>query len=330
MGARMKPDFRIEADGADATVRIRDRLLSLTVTEEDGEKADRLSLRLDDRDGRLEFPEIEAKLELWLGFRGQALSYIGQFEIDGVSGKGGPDTMTISATAIDLKSPARAPRSRAWENKSLSDIVGVIAGEAGLEPVVSDSIAGQTWPYLAQTAESDLNFLTRIAAELDATAKAAGGRLIVAKRGEDTTPGGDEVEAVVIARNRLQPGWTWDLNEREKYGTVEAEWADTGAGQQRKVKRGSDGPVRRIRHVYSSEQEADRAAQAELDKAQRRRLKINATLAGFEPALYAGGRAEFTGLRRELSGEWHVEQVTHELGAGLFTSLRARKDFAEG
>lgn len=326
----MIPDFRIEADGADATAKIRDRLLNLRVTEEDGEKADRLSLTLDDREGRLEFPEIEAKLELWLGFRGQALSYIGQFEIDGVSGEGGPDKMTISATAIDLKSPVRAPRTRAWEDRSLSDIVSEIAGEADLEPVVSESIADKTWAYLAQTAESDLNFLTRIAKDLDATAKAAGGRLIVAKRGEDTTPGGDEVEAVAIPRNRLQPGWSWELDEREKYGAVEAEWADTGAGQQRKVKRGSDAPVRRLRHVYGSEDEAGRAASAELEKAQRGRLKITATLAGFEPALYAGGRVEFSGLRAELSGEWHVDQVTHELGAGLFTSLRARKDFEEG
>lgn len=323
----MIPDFRIEADGADATAKIRDRLLRLSVTEEDGEKADRLSLTLDDRDGRLEFPEIEAKLKLWLGFRRQALAYIGQFEIDGVSGEGGPDTMTISATAIDLKSPARAPQTRAWEDKTLSEITEAIAAEAGLEAVVSESIADQKWPYLAQTAESDLNFLTRIAAELDATAKAAGGRLIVAKRGDDTTPGGDVAEAVITPRNRLQPGWSWELDEREKYGAVEAEWADTGAGQQRKVKRGGDSPVRRLRHVYSSEDEATRAADGALEKAQRGRLKISATLAGFEPALYAGGRVTFVGLRPELSGEWHVDQITHELGAGLFTAVKARKDF---
>lgn len=323
----MTPDFRIEADGQDATAKLRDRLLSLRVTEEDGKQADALTLRIDDRDNALVFPEIEAKLTVWLGFRGEALTYIGQFQIDGISGEGGPDTMTISASAIDLKSTVRAPRTRAWEKNSLSDIVGKIAGESGLEPVISKSIANKTWPYLAQTAESDLNFLTRIAAKLDATAKAAGGRLIVAKRGEDVTPGGDAVTAVRIPRNRLKPGWNWELDEREKYGCVEAEWADTGSGEQRKVKRGEGTPARRLRHVYSSKAEAEEAAEAALSAASRMRMSLTATIAGFEPELYASGRVQFTGLRRELAGEWHISQVTHELGSNLFTSLSAKKDF---
>lgn len=327
----MTPDFRIEANGDDATGKIRDRLLSLRVTEEDGEKADRLVLELDDRDSRLEWPEIEATLELWLGFKGRELTYIGRFQIEGFGGKGGPDTLSIKATAIDLKSPVRAPRTRAWEGKTLSEIVRTIAGEAGLEAVISPSIAGATWAYLAQTAESDLNLLTRIASTLDATAKAAGGRLIVAKRGEDTTPGGDTVEAVTIPRTRLQPGgWSWDLDSRETYGAVEAEWSDTGAGQTRLVKRGDKTPVRRLRHVHQTEDEAGRAASAALERATRGRLKLSATLAVFEPALYAGGRATFIGLRPELSGEWHVDQVIHDLGAGLVTSLRARKDWDGG
>src|SRR5690554_1413203 len=126
----MIPAFRIEADGKDATGPISDRLISLTVTDEDGQIADRLEITLDDRDGRIAFPQIEATLELWLGFKGRALSYIGRFQIDGVAGEGGPDTMIIRAAAIDLKSPVRAPRTRAWEDRSLSDIVETIAGEA--------------------------------------------------------------------------------------------------------------------------------------------------------------------------------------------------------
>lgn len=321
----MIPAFRIEADGEDATGPISDRLISLTVTDEDGQIADRLEITLDDRDGRIAFPQIEAVLELWLGFKGRALSYIGRYQIDGVAGEGGPDTMIIRAAAIDLKSPIRAPRTRAWEDKSLSEIVETIAGEADLEPVVSDSIAATRWPYLAQTAESDLNFLTRIAAQLDATAKAAAGRLLVAKRGEDRTPAGDPVEAVSIARDRLRPGWRWELGKREDYGSVEAEWSDTAGGQLRKVVRGDEDPRRKLRHVYSTEDEATRAAEAELSMAGRAPLRIDATLAGFEPALFAGGKLDLRGLRAPLAGEWHIDQVTHQLSDGLTTSLRARK-----
>jgi len=325
----MTPTFRIEADGEDATGPISDRLISLTVTDEDGQVADRLEITLDDRDGRIAFPEIEARLELWLGFKGQALTYIGRYQIDGVAGEGGPDTMIIRAAAIDLKSPIRAPRTRAWEDKALSEIVETIAGEAGLEPVISDSIAATRWPYLAQTAESDLNFLTRIAAQLDATAKAAAGRLLVAKRGEDRTPAGDPVEAVSVSRHRLRPGWRWELGKREEYGSVEAEWSDTANGQTRKVVRGDKDPGRKLRHVYSSEDEATRAANSELRMAGRAPLRFDATIAGFEPALFAGGKLALTGLRAPLAGEWHVDQVTHQLSDGLTTSFRARKPHEE-
>ena len=55
----MTPDFRITVGGEDATGPIRDRLLSLTITDEDGEKADRIEIEIDDRDGAVEFPEMK-------------------------------------------------------------------------------------------------------------------------------------------------------------------------------------------------------------------------------------------------------------------------------
>ncbi|MCC0078220.1 MAG: phage tail protein, partial [Rhodobacter sp.] len=266
-------------------------------------------------------------LDLWLGFRGHPLSYIGRYFIDGVSGEGGPDTMTISAAAIDLKSPIRAPRSRAWEDKTLQQIVETIAAEAGLLPVVGNSVATEHWPYLAQTAESDLNFLTRIAGQLDATAKAAAGRLVVARRGEGRTPAGDPIEALAIAPMRLRPGWRWELGKRDGYGSIEARWADMAGGETRSIIRGDEDPRRTLRHVYSSEAEAARAAEAELRRAARGTLKLDATLAGFEPALFAGGRIDLRGVRDPLQGEWHIDQVRHQLSDGLTTSLRARRKF---
>ncbi len=57
------PAFRITAAGEDVSGRIGDRLLSLSVTDEDGEKADRLEIEIDDRDGRVALPDMEAELQ---------------------------------------------------------------------------------------------------------------------------------------------------------------------------------------------------------------------------------------------------------------------------
>ena len=130
-------------------------------------------LELDDRDGRIEWPEVDATLELSLGYREAGLTTIGRYAVDGVSGEGPRQTMRIRAKAVDMKSEARAPRTRAWEGVTLADLVRKVAAEAGLEAVVGDSVAGLSWPYVAQTAESNLHFLTRLLRPLDIVAKPA-------------------------------------------------------------------------------------------------------------------------------------------------------------
>ncbi|MFO1174464.1 MAG: contractile injection system protein, VgrG/Pvc8 family [Paracoccaceae bacterium] len=320
----MTPAFRIEASGDDVTATFRDRLLSLRVTDEDGEKADRLEIELDDRDGRIAWPDMETKLDLWLGFTGLPLALMGRFAVDGMAGEGPAQRFRITATAADMKGSIRAPKTRAWEAKTLSDIVARIAADAGLKPVVGQSVAAAHWAYLAQTAESDLHFLTRIAATLDATAKPAGGRLIVQKRGEGKTAAGDKITPAEIGPARLG-AWSWSVDGRADFKSVEAEWSDMATGQRRKVMRGAGKPVQRLRHIYPTQEEATRACEGELARAGRAGLTISADLAGFEPGLFAGGTARLAGLRAELNGDWHVTRVVHDLSAGLTTSFEGRK-----
>lgn len=327
----MTPAFRIMVAGQDATGAVGDRLLSLTVTDNDGGVADQVVIDLDNRDGRIAMPDREAKLEVSLGFKGQALAFMGVFAVDGVGGEGPAASMRITATAADLKSDIRSPRTRAWEGKTLSDIVRTIAGEAGLKPVVGASVAGAAWDYLAQTAESNLNFLTRIAATLDATAKPAGGALIVQRRGEGKTAAGDVLTPPVITPARLSR-WTWSLDGREVYGAVEALWSDTGTGTVNKVTVGSGTPRRALRHVHRTEAEARRAAQATLSGAARSAMSISAGLAGFEPGLLAGATARLAGPGlhpAELAGEWQITKVTHRLDSGgLITGFDGKKGAA--
>ncbi|MCA3514395.1 MAG: phage tail protein, partial [Rhodobacter sp.] len=95
----MTPAFRIMVAGQDATGAVGDRLLSLTVTDNDGGVADQVVIDLDNRDGRIAMPDREAKLEVSLGFTGQALAFMGVFAVDGVGGKGPAASMRITATA---------------------------------------------------------------------------------------------------------------------------------------------------------------------------------------------------------------------------------------
>ncbi|MDF3606164.1 hypothetical protein PE067_08495 [Paracoccus sp. DMF-8] len=161
-----------------------------------------------DRASRIAWPEEDARIEIALGFQGQPLHILGIFSVDGLSGTGPALTLRVTATAADMKGEIRAPKTRSWENVTLAQIVRDIAAAVDLRPVVGASIAATRWPWLAQTAESDLHFLSRIAATLDATARPAGGALLVQKRGEGQTAAGAPVGLVLGGRwpHRLSRG----------------------------------------------------------------------------------------------------------------------------
>jgi uncharacterized protein len=322
----MTPAFQIIVGGEDATGAIADRLLSLTITDEDGGKADRLEIEVDDRDGAVAEPDQEATLEVSLGFAGASLSFMGKFTVDKISGSGPVQNLKITATAADLKGDIRSPQTRAFEGKTLSDIVATIAGEAGLKPVVGESVAGTFWEYLAQTAESNLHFLTRITAALDATAKPSGGSLIVQRRGEGKTAAGDVLTAPVLTP-AVMSSWSWANEGRETYKSVEGEWSATGVGTINKVKLGDGAPLRKLRHVYGTEDECKRAVDSALKGAARAAMSISVEMAGFYPGLLAGATATLSGMTRgSLDGEWQLGTVTHRLGAdGLTTGFKAKK-----
>lgn len=319
----MKPRFRLTANGADVTAQFGDRLLSLTVTDEDGDKADRLEITLDNRDRRLALPELEAELEIALGFK--TLTPLGRYAVEGLRWSTPPLTLRITAVAVDLKKAARSPKTRAFEDKTLGEIVETLAGDAGLQPVVAPAIAGLRWDYLAQTAESPLHFLTRLARQIDATAKAADGRLIVMPRGTGKTATGAPLTPVEIAEASLET-LEVELRSREVDGEVQAEWADTAGGATRRVSAGTEAPVRRLRQVFASEGEAQRAADARLRAARREALSLTARSA-FRPALFAGGLVRPGGLPDAWAGDWTLTRVVHALTAGgLSTEFSARKE----
>lgn len=81
----MTPDFKIIAAGVNITPQIKDRLLSLTITDEAGIKADTVEITLDDRDGLIELPAPGAPLLVFLGYRETGLIPMGLFTSDEVT-----------------------------------------------------------------------------------------------------------------------------------------------------------------------------------------------------------------------------------------------------
>lgn len=324
----MTPAARIVAGGDDVTGTLTDRLLSLTVVDEDGYSSDSVEIQIDVRGASVELPETDVRLELALGFRETGLVDLGVYYVDKVAGAGPALTMTITATAANMTGGLRAPKSRAWEETTLGEIVRTIAGEAGLSAAVSEGLAQVSLPAEFQTAESDLHFLGRLARRFDAAAKPAGGQLVVVERDRGRAADGRELPPVALDPGRLSD-WDWDIVEREEFGSVEAEWGDVDAAERPVVTAGSGEPVHRLRHTFANAEDATRAAEAELAMSGRRAVELTATVAGFEPGLTAGAWADVTGIYPGIDGRFLVRRVEHRLAAGLTTSFRAERSLSQ-
>ena len=322
----MIPAFQIIAGGVDATANFNDRLLSIEVTDEDGDKADTVSIEIDNRDGRVMMPAKDTRIEVWLGFRGQPLSMMGVYAVDSLSGAGPAHRMTIGATAADLKGPIRAPRTRAWEQTTFGAIVGEIARSAGLTPAVAGPLASRAVTYEAQTAESDLHFLSRLARRLNATAKPAGGHLVVQPRGADETAAGDPMPVLPLTPGMLS-SWDWQIDWRDPTDGVAAEYTDADTGERGVVASGAGKTTTRLRHVHASRKDAQEAADAAKRRADQGGLTLSAELAGFQPGALAGARVTLSGfVPAQINGSWAVTRVSHRLGgAALSTTIEARR-----
>lgn len=323
----MHPNYLILADGIDITAQIADRLVRLTVTDEAGHKSDAAELTLDNRDAALSLPPTGARLDIAAGL-GLSLVSLGQFVVDELSGEIGPDTLTLSAKGADMLGPIRARKTRAWTEKTLGAIGQTIAGDNGLTPQVSASIAGHMFPYLAQTAESDLHFLTRICRDLDAVAKVVSGRLMVVKRGEGKSASGAALPVFAVDRSDMA-GASFSITSRGRVGRVTAGWGDRAGGQIRTVTVGDKDPEQRLRRIFADETAARQVAQSTYDRSNRASGEINVDLGGFWPALMAEASVTLTGLMPELCGPWLITSVTHELDGALTTSFKAERDNEE-
>ena len=319
-----KPVFTLEADGADITAAIKRGLKSLTLTDEAGVSSDSLQITL--ADYGIALPRTGAELKLWLGYEGAA-RFMGLFVVDEVAVSGPPEVMTIKSLAAPFEKSAsmralQDQKTRSWEPCTIGTLVKTIAREHGLTAAVSPALADITLDHIDQTNESDMNLLTRLARDMDAIAKAGGGRLVFVPQGEGNTASGKSLPKVSLSRVELAT-WRASISNRANFGSVVAVWRDKDAAEDKDVTVGDGSPTYRLRHVYPSEDAATRAARGRLQGFTRGQSTLSITLAGGRTDIVAESRLNVSGVRTGINGEWSVKRVTHTLSDKLTTAVEA-------
>lgn len=356
-GARLTPDFMLTVNSKDVTTSIRDRLISLTLTDNRGFEADQLDIELDDADGQLAMPVRGAVVTLFLGWKGQALTGKGSFTVDEVEHHGTPDTMTIRARSADFRGTLNSRREVSYHETTLGDIVTQIAGRNKLQPMLAEGFAGIAVAHIDQTQETDAKFLTRLATLYGAVAAVKAGRLLFIRPGNGVTVSGKPIPQMTITRHDGDRH-TFSIADRGAYTGVSASWLHTKDPKPKKVKlqrkpkvkhlralehpaakkkkaaatktpearegdylAGSEDNVFTLTTVYSSKATAMRAAKAKWEKLQRGVAEFSLTLAMGRADLYPETPVRVSGFKSVIDAQpWIISKVTHNLSSSGYTT----------
>lgn len=318
----MKPQFEVSVGGKNIAGPLIDRNLEITVTDQEGMQSDSCSIILDDRDGKLIEPEKNDKLKVRMGYVG-SLHDMGLFQVDQTELSGAPMQLSIEARAADLVESFKQQRRRAYNEKTLGDIVGDIAQRNGLQAKVIGSI-GKIKTTITQDGVSDMHMLTQLGVRYDAIATPKNGKLIFAKKGEADlgTLALVHPNAGILAYSRTRAG-------RPSHKKAEATYWDKDevALLKEEFKSSSLGKAVYGEASYQAagKNDAKEISKARADALNRSQETLSLTLVG-NPLVMAEMKVKLTGLRAGVDGLWRVKSAVHRIdSSGYTTELEAEK-----
>lgn len=308
----MRPIIQILKGGSDLMPGLAPYFIRATISDAVGVENDSLEIELDDAGGQIPLPQEDDELTVLAGFAETGVALAGIYKVQGWSaggGGGGPETFTMTARAASLSQKAKAGGVKHWDDQSLQDIFSDIASDLGLKLAIDPDIASRVLPWLARWEASPIDFATRLAAEIGAAVKPAGGRLAVVKRGSGRDASGADLPVIRVTKLG-SGGWQGQGEPRPRFSDVVSSYHDPKDGKRKTVRHatGKEGPVHSILHPRASEDEAKEAA-----KAKARDLTMQTGSVSFteiyNPAYSAGAFVEAVGFRDGLAGRWVSETI---------------------
>lgn len=325
------PAFRLAVDGLDIAQLISPRLMSLELTDNRGVEADQLSITLSDHDGLLTIPPKGAVLRLWLGWSDTGLVDKGTYTVDETEHSGAPDVLSIRARSADLRKGLKTKRERSWSNTTLGDVLGDIAIGNGLTATIAGALDGLPILQLDQANESDANLISRLGEEFDAVASVKAGCLLCLPAGGGKTASGLDLPHITLTREDGDQH-RYLQADRDSYDGVRAYYYDVNSANKQEAIAGGGDNLKDLRHTYSDQQSALRAARAEFRRLQRGSATLSYTLAIGRPDLIPELTYTLQGVKAEIDEIiWYGGNVQHSLSAdgGYTVSLELESKLPE-
>lgn len=319
MPAPQKAIWKIESEGRDLTANFRPYFISLTLTDARGLTSDDLTINLQDAGAALLLPKAGSEIKLWIGDTQSGLTFKGVFIIDELESSGPPDAISIKCNSTDFTQALNVKRETFYADTTLGEIVKSIAGNHNLNPQISPDFINHPIDQVTQTNESDINLLTRISKDVDATFAIKNNILIFCAVAEGKTASGIALPPYPIDRKDTQSHRFSEKSRENKYTGAKAAWNNFVAAQKTWVTVGQPGKIHALGGVFSDARYAKDAAKAALARLQRGELTMSVTLARGAALIVPETPVPVTGFKPIINGaNWIVKSVNHTLGNSAF------------
>jgi len=297
------PDFKIEVNGKDVTENIKKHIVNLSLKDEAGDAVDELTLNFDNLFKR---PKYEDKIKIWLGYKETGLYYCGAFLVQ--TTEKNQNSLRVRATSTNFTTEIKKKRNRSYENITLCDLVKKIADRNSLK--YRCDFNDVFFKYLAQTNESDLNLLNRIARMYNATFNIKNETLIfIKKQGDNNLP-------IFEVDRKNVSSYSIKYANKTLYKSVKAIYHDTKENKQKEVIFGNGEPQYILQDTFKSEDEALKRAEGILNLLNAGIVNGNLVIDGMN--IIAGAKLKLTGFGED-DGEYSIKRVTHNLSGSGYT-----------
>ena len=327
----MFPRVDVTVDGQPVAGQFYERLISVTVTDEEGLKSDSFDMELNDGPPNfLAIPRKGAIVSIKMGFSKNLIDK-GEFTVDKIDLDCLPYKMSISGKAADLRAGKLKERQeRSWDKATIGDIVGQIAGESGLTPTIDADLASHKYEWIGQQDESNIHFLRRLAERHNALFAFKQRHILFTRLGSGLSASGSPLGSVILTPEKIKTGsLKVEVNDRTKYSKVVAYYQDKDKAKRIEVEADGDADgdsVFRMPEPYASPAEADKAAQSKAKDLQRGEGGVSVTVIG-DAGISAGLPLLFAEVRPGVDGVPYIiktAKTKYTKPAGLEVDVSAR------
>lgn len=323
-------ELSIVYEGKDISRDISPYITRFTYTDNDSDQADDIAISLMDRSGVWLtdwFPskgdKISASIIQTKGGRAQSLP-CGTFEVDQIDYSFPPHVMNLKCVSAAISKSLRSERhTKAWENTTLSQIAGDIAGSSGLR--LYYDAREISYSRKEQAEQSDLEFLKGLCADGGMKLKVQTGQVIIYDREQYESKGAVHAinygDSGILSMSFKTKSTQVYRGARVKYHDPVKNETYTGEAYDESVE--GSGKMLEIRERVDSDAAAKELAESRLSLSNESEVSGSIKVEG-DVKYSAGCNINLGGLG-VFSGKFKIVKVTHDLSSGYTVILEVKK-----